>query len=208
MSTEQWIALLAVVVAVLALGATALLAVALRRMRADVRRIADAADASAVSGPSAIPVAGQPTGAPDEVPGAPSSGAVTVTPIRPASSIDLPVATPVPLGEQQPSDDPQIVTRDGRVVVVPSTRQVVEATMGKPMIRGAVLGHGLRYALRPESRDRLRGLIRREYRRRRKIRLRAGRRAARTASIPPRDMQSWLGTPAKSGLNVDHDGGS
>ncbi|UPK76971.1 hypothetical protein MU582_10115 [Nocardioidaceae bacterium SCSIO 66511] len=206
MSTEQWIALLAVVVAVLALGATALLAVALRRMRADVRRIADAADASASSGPSTIPVAGQSTGAPGEVATASTSAAVTVTPIRP--STDLPVATPVPLGEQQPSDEPQIVTRDGRVVVVPSTRQVVEATMGKPMIRGAVLGHGLRYALRPESRDRLRGLIRREYRRRRKIRLRAGRRAARTASIPPRDLQSWLGTPAKSGLNVDHDGGS
>lgn len=196
MSTEQWIALSAACVAVVALTATVLLGVALRRTRADVRALAtrpgeDPADIAPDSPASAAPESTVPTAQPPA-----RQELVEVTP-----------TTPLP---QHPhgGDEPQIVTREGRVVVVPSTEQVVEATMGKPMIRGAVLGHGIRHALRPESRDRLRGMIRREYRRRRRIRLRAGRRAARAANIPPRDTQSWLGTPVRNRLNVDDDGGS
>ena len=202
MSSEQWIALLAVVVAAVALAATTVLALALRRIRADVRGLSEAS------------AAGQPSPtertASDENDGAPYTATVAPTATdgrAPSRELDVVTTTPLP-GTRADVEGEQIVTREGRVVVVPSTRQVVDATLGKPMIRGAVLSHGLRYALRPESRDRLRGMVRREFRRRRRIRLRAGRRAARTADIPPRDHQAWLGSSATRRLNVEDDGGS
>jgi hypothetical protein len=76
-----------------------------------------------------------------------------------------------------------IVTADGRTIVVPTTAQVVDATMGRPLVRASLLAHGLRRALRPESRDRIRAMMRREFQRRRKMRQRAARRAARMAPV-------------------------
>lgn len=203
MSSEQWIALLAVVVAAVALGATTVLALALRRIRADVRGLADAShgneqDRTARAGRDAET---------DRSSYTPGVAPTATDGHAPSRELDVVATTPLP-GARPDADGDQIVTREGRVVVVPSTRQVVDATLGKPMIRGAVLSHGLRYALRPESRDRLRGMVRRELRRRRRIRLRAGRRAARTADIPPRDAQAWLSKSATRRLNVEDDGGS
>ena len=195
MSSEQWIALLAVVVAALALVATTVLARALWRLRADVRSLTAATYEQE---------AGEPTSSNDDV----DSGSAVATE-APDTSKALDVVATTPILESAPDTaSGEMITREGRVVVVPSTQQVVEATLGKRMIRGAVLQHGIRYALRPESRDRLRGMVRREYRRRRRIRLRAGRRAARAASIPPRDTPSWLGTSATRRANVEDDGGS
>lgn len=76
-----------------------------------------------------------------------------------------------------------IVTADGRTIVVPTTAQVVDATMGRPLVRASALAHGLRRALRAENRDRIRAMMRREYQRRRKTRQRAARRAARMAPV-------------------------
>ncbi len=76
-----------------------------------------------------------------------------------------------------------IVTADGRTVVVPTTAQVVDATMGRPLVRASALTHGLRRALRAENRDRIRAMMRREFQRRRKMRQRAARRAARMAPV-------------------------
>ncbi|MGH1562883.1 hypothetical protein [Mumia sp. DW29H23] len=86
-----------------------------------------------------------------------------------------------------------VVTQEGTVIVLPSEEQVVAATMGRPLVRGAVLSHGLMYALRPESRDRIRGIVRREFRRRRKIRRRAARTAARSAPVSHDAATSWIG---------------
>lgn len=72
----------------------------------------------------------------------------------------------------------------GRRIAVPTTGQIVDATLGAPLVRAATLGHGLRRALRPESRDRIAGLMRREFRRRRKLRMKAGRRASRLSVVP------------------------
>ncbi|MGI8986679.1 MAG: hypothetical protein ACR2GM_07790 [Nocardioidaceae bacterium] len=82
-------------------------------------------------------------------------------------------------------------TPDGRSVVVPTTSQVIDATLGRPLVRAAVLGHGIRRALRAKHRDRVRSMMRREFHRRRKLRLRAGRRAARLAIV--RDDQGFGG---------------
>ena len=76
-----------------------------------------------------------------------------------------------------------IVTADGRTIVVPTTAQVVDATMGRPLVRASALAYGLRQALRAENRDRIRSLMRREFQRRRKMRQRAARRAARMAPV-------------------------
>jgi hypothetical protein len=76
-----------------------------------------------------------------------------------------------------------IVTADGRTIVVPTTAQVVDATMGRPLVRASAIAHGLRRALRTDNRDRIRALMRREFQRRRKMRQRAARRAARMAPV-------------------------
>lgn len=77
---------------------------------------------------------------------------------------------------------------EGRAVVAPTNVQVVDATLGRPLVRAAVIGHGLRRALRSEHRDRIAAMMRREFRRRRKLRLRAGRRAARLAVVRDDDV--------------------
>lgn len=207
MSAEQWIALSGVCVAVLALAATALLGLALRRTRAEVRALSRPGPAGQAE--TGSPTQGASTSA--SLPSSPPASTDQDVPVaqdgRAADALEVLHAEPLPYASDE-DGEPRVVTRDGRVVVLPSTEQVVEATMGRPMIRGAVLGHGIRYALRPESRDRLRGMIRREYRRRRRIRLRAGRRAAKAAHIPASPAQSWLGTAAGNRLNVEDDGGS
>lgn len=106
------------------------------------------------------------------------------------------VYAPTPLAQtrQVLPHERAVVTQEGTVIVLPSEQQVVAATMGRPLVRGAVLSHGLMHALRPESRDRIRGIVRREFRRRRKIRRRAARQAARAASMSP-EVTSWPGTP-------------
>ena len=87
--------------------------------------------------------------------------------------------------------EPRIV--DGRLVVPPSERQVLQAALGRPGVRLSVVIHGAAHALRAESRDRITALMRREYRRRRRERLQAGRRAVRAARpTPPGDQ--WLGS--------------
>lgn len=100
---------------------------------------------------------------------------------------------------------------EGKVIVAPSSKQVVEATMGQPLVRVSVLAHGLAHAVRPESRDRIRALMRREFTVRRRQRRRVARRAARlhtseSAVRPqltsiPTDGQAWLGElPATSSV--------
>lgn len=74
---------------------------------------------------------------------------------------------------------------EGRVMVPPTTRQVVEATMGRPLVKASMLTHGLAHALRPESRDRIRALMRREFNSRRSQRQRMARRAARAETTSP-----------------------
>lgn len=98
---------------------------------------------------------------------------------------------------------PKIV--DGRVIVPPTTRQIVDATMGKPLVRVSVLSHGVAHALRPESRDRIVAMMRREFRSRRRQRKLAAKQAARLANpTPPRmvdrpaphvaiSSEAWLG---------------
>ena len=91
---------------------------------------------------------------------------------------------------------------NGRVVVRPTSQQVVGAALSRPQVRLAIILHGLSHALRAESRDRITALMRREYRRRRSERLAAGRRAVRanrTQLGRCLDVRSsWIGQlPAK-----------
>lgn len=74
---------------------------------------------------------------------------------------------------------------EGRVIVPPTSRQVVEATMGRPLVKASMLAHGLAHALRPESRDRIRALMRREFNSRRSQRQRMARQAARAETTSP-----------------------
>lgn len=104
----------------------------------------------------------------------------------PASSnaIDLPPPLP-PVGQPEydplPArrDAPEVEVLDGAIVVRPSNRQVVEATMGRPLVRLNIVLFGLTHALRADSRDRLRSLMRREFRARKSLRRKQARRAAR-----------------------------
>src|SRR5699024_1617731 len=68
-----------------------------------------------------------------------------------------------PRHESAPDGRRPVITADGRRIALPSSEQVVRATMRRPLVRGAVLSHGLRHALRPENRDRIRALVRRDY---------------------------------------------
>lgn len=109
-------------------------------------------------------------------------------------------ATPVLRGNEppHPSADLPAETRivDGRVVVVPTQRDLVATALSRPATRFTVLVHGLTHALRPESRDRISALMRRELTRRRRERQRAARRAARvhvpTAAPAP---TAWVSAP-------------
>ncbi len=95
---------------------------------------------------------------------------------------------------------------EGRVVMTPTSRQIVDATMGRPLIKASILAHGLAHALRPESRDRIRALMRREYNRSRNQRRRVARQAARThtTSAPTIDPRTGSATkPGRHAATVD-----
>jgi hypothetical protein len=113
----------------------------------------------------------------------------------------LPTATMVvPLDDDNEWRKP--LHANGRVVVPPTSQQVVGAALSRPQVRLAIVLHGLTYALRAESRDRITALMRREYRRRRSERLAAGRRAVRATQPSSADdwmTQAWIGElPAES----------
>lgn len=91
---------------------------------------------------------------------------------------------------------------EGKVLLTPTTKQIVDVTMSRPLVRVSVLSYGLAHALRPESRDRIVALMRREFRSRRRQRRLAAKRAARLVAPPrpataqrAREMttESWLG---------------
>lgn len=101
---------------------------------------------------------------------------------------------------------------EGRVIVTPTSRQIVDTTMNRPLVRISVLSHGLAHALRPESRDRIMALMRREYQSRRRQRKQAAKQAARIEHPkPPRTIDraavtsaAWLGelpTPQRATSN-------
>lgn len=175
MSVEQWLLAAVATVACVALLVVVLLAVQLRRTRTEVwdavRNLLDERNVLQTERHS------------DRSAGR-NERPVPVLTSLPAQRVTPPVGT----------DGRTVVTSDGRTFVLPTSGQVVDATMGRPMVRGAVLSHGLWHALRPESRDRISALVRREFRRRRKVRRRAGRRAARNAPMPGADAQAWLGS--------------
>ncbi|MGZ8726283.1 MAG: hypothetical protein ACXWW1_07440, partial [Aeromicrobium sp.] len=134
-----------------------------------------------------------------------------------------PGSTPVPgggatggivLSEESGTSVVRIV--EGRVIVPPTSRQVVDATMSKPLIRVSVLSHGLAHALRPESRDRIMALMRREFQSRRRQRKRAARQAARLEHPSPQraidrataTTEAWLGElPAPQHPAAPHNAG-
>ena len=159
----------AVVISAIALVVALVLAVMWRRSRRDLRELRTAVEgltrqAESRSEPVVYP---QPMGSGD-----PAAGPIDT--VEPLVTVPLPVPT---------SRADAIVTADGRTIVVPTTAQVVDATMGRPLVRASALAYGLRRALRTENRDRIRSMMRREYQRRRKMRQRAARRAARMAPV-------------------------
>ena len=121
---------------------------------------------------------------------------------RPPASVEGPaVEVPRPSTELA-IPEPQPVARvvEGRVIVTPTTRQVVDATMNRPLVRVSILSHGLAHALRPESRDRIMALMKREFQSRRRQRKRAAKRAARVEHPSPAPIdnatittEAWLG---------------
>lgn len=113
-------------------------------------------------------------------------------------------AAPAPtdgIAPREPELQPVVQVIEGRVIVTPTTRQVVDATMNRPLVRISVISHGLAHALRPESRDKIVALMRREFQSRRRQRRRAARQAARVehpAPAPAIDRatvvtEAWLG---------------
>ncbi|MFY0406076.1 hypothetical protein [Solicola sp. PLA-1-18] len=181
---EVW-TVVAAVLAVAALLGAAVLARRMSRMAHELQRLREATPAPARVKPPE-PVVDQ---TPDDEP----LHVVTSLPER------RPDAAPQPVDHQPVDDLPvedQVVvtTRDGRTVVLPTHAEVVDATMGRPLVRTAVVGAGVWHALRPESRDRIRGIVRREFRRRKRLRQAAGRRAARTAPVDLATSQAWLGS--------------
>lgn len=129
-------------------------------------------------------------------------------PIRDVGSTQQPSSTEIVRQEPAPEPTSTAVATvpaarivEGRVIVAPSTQQVVEATLGRPLVRISVLSHGLAHALRPESRDRIMALMRREFQGRRRARKRAARQAARREHpVPERAIdrrvvatEAWLG---------------
>jgi len=159
----------AVVISAIALVVALVLTVMWRRSRRDLRELRTAVEgltrqAETRSEPVVYP---RPMGPAD-------AGAGPIDAVEPHVTVPLPAAT---------SRADAIVTADGRTIVVPTTAQVMDATMGRPLVRASALAYGLRRALRTENRDRIRSLIRREYQRRRKMRQRAARRAARMAPV-------------------------
>ncbi|KHL12225.1 hypothetical protein CLV56_0066 [Mumia flava] len=179
MSAEAWIVTVASAVAVLALVAAVLSFGLLLRLR---RQVAALQTDRARAGDLGTEPADRPAPADHPADGDDAEDRPSTAPGVLEGRIAAPGGSHT---ARVPGDPGAVVTRDGRVVVLPTGEQVVAATMGRPLIRGAVLSHGLLYALRPQSRDRIRGIVRREFRRRRRIRARAARAAARAARIRP-----------------------
>ncbi|MDQ3157643.1 MAG: hypothetical protein M3Q98_13125 [Actinomycetota bacterium] len=117
----------------------------------------------------------------------------------PANQIVRADRLPTTPTEQPESAVARIV--EGRVIVPPTSRQIVDVTMSRPLVRVSVLSHGLAHALRPESRDRIIALMRREFQSRRRQRKRAARQAARLEPPGPQRAinrataatEAWLG---------------
>ncbi len=115
--------------------------------------------------------------------------------------------TSLVIAESAPEDPapevpaPEVRIVEGRVILTPTTRQVVDATMNRPLVRISIISHGLAYALRPESRDRIAAMMRREFQSRRRQRKRAAKLAARREQpIPSQAIdrrtitsEAWLG---------------
>jgi len=156
--------ILLVITAVVALVALAVATAALQRLRTITRRATTT----------------------EAAPPSPASGSTTPVPFSPPSVRRA--YEPLPATREAPN----VEVVDGGVVVRPSNRQVVEATMGRPLVRLNIVLFGLTHALRPDSRDRLRSLMRREFRTRRTLRRKQARRAARLASGANSSAPAWL----------------
>src|SRR5699024_4121964 len=135
MSAVQWTALLAVVVAGVALASTVVLAVVLRGVRGDVRRLADASRGDDDGRPLR---AGRDddTVAP-AVDGGPESTADADHRRAPTDELEIVPTTPLP-GTQPHASHEHLVTRESSADVVPSNRPAVDAPLGNPMIRAPV----------------------------------------------------------------------
>lgn len=90
------------------------------------------------------------------------------------------------------NEDVQVI--GGRVLVKPTSEQIVLATLGRPLVRISVFVEGMQHAFRPQSRDRLRRVMRSEYRTRKSLRRQAARTAAwkndRANSSAPASVRS------------------
>ncbi|MBW9211662.1 hypothetical protein KV100_18600 [Mumia sp. zg.B21] len=182
MPNESWVTVLACGVAILALAAALMAFRALRRLRREVRGLQERAGDLPHDVDRRLPAE-----TPHATTAQHGTGEVVYAPV-PLERTDGRARQVLP-------HEHAVVTQDGTVIVLPSGEQLVAATMGRPLVRGAVLSHGLMYALRPESRDRIRGIVRREFRRRRKLRRRAARMAARSVPVSHDDTgtTSWIG---------------
>lgn len=103
-----------------------------------------------------------------------------------------PPVAPEPIEQVRTEEKRDIEIRDDRVVVRPTSAQIVTTTMHHPLVRLNVVLVGLSHALRPESRDRLRSLVRREFRARKAVRRKAARRAARGVSESNSSAPLWV----------------
>lgn len=159
----------AVVLSAVALLVALVLAVLWRRSRRDLRELRNTVEGLAQQTEARAESVAYPEPLDDDVPNGHSIAAG-----------GTPATVPLPVPTVRAD---AIVTADGRTIVVPTTAQVVDATMGRPLVRASALAYGLRRALRAENRDRIRSLMRREFQRRRKMRQRAARRAARMAPV-------------------------
>ena len=132
------------------------------------------------------------------------AGSAKAAPVDESPSTGAPLDFKAPLALRTSIIDPpdQVVAIvEGRVIVAPTPRQIVDATMNRPLVRVSLLSHGLAHALRPESRDKIMGLMRREFQSRRRQRKRAARQAARIEHpTPARSIdqssavtEAWLG---------------
>ncbi|MGZ5370845.1 hypothetical protein [Aeromicrobium sp.] len=188
MSPEQLLLVMTTVLAAVALGAAFIAVRAARRLR-------QAPDVPGAAEPAPEDQVGIAEPGSTPVPGGGATGGIV-------------------LSEESGTSVVRIV--EGRVIVPPTSRQVVDATMSKPLIRVSVLSHGLAHALRPESRDRIMALMRREFQSRRRQRKRAARQAARLEHPSPQraidrataTTEAWLGElPAPQHPAAPHNAG-
>lgn len=110
--------------------------------------------------------------------------------VEPSKNLEVSVETQsLPV---RTNEDVQVI--GGRVLVKPTSEQIVLATLGRPLVRFSVFVEGLQHAFRPQSRDRLRRVMRSEYRTRKSLRRQAAREAAwrneRANSSAPASVRS------------------